>query len=89
VPTEHRSGAILWKQATDLAPRPLILGQFFCVGTADLVTVPIFLAIQALYPRHGIAYLRSRQAIKRACRLHSSVLANRRQAAPIRGRRSG
>jgi hypothetical protein len=34
-----------------------------------------------LYRCHGIAYLRARQATKRASRLHPSVSANRRQAA--------
>jgi ATP-dependent DNA ligase len=41
------------------------------------------MSLQALYRRHGIAYLRARQATKRACCFHSSVSANRRQAASI------
>jgi hypothetical protein len=38
----------------------------------------------ALYPPHGIAYLRARQATKRACCFHPSVSANCRQAASNR-----
>jgi hypothetical protein len=39
------------------------------------VTVPIFVGVKALYRGHGIAYLRARQATKRACCLHPSVSA--------------
>jgi hypothetical protein len=38
---------------------PSVAGRFICVKT--------------LYRRRGIAYLRARQAIKRACRFHPSV----------------
>jgi hypothetical protein len=37
-----------------------------------------------LYRCHGIAYLRARQATKRACCFHSSVSADRRQTAANR-----
>jgi hypothetical protein len=45
---------------------------------------PYFLPLEALYQRHGIAYLRARQAIKRACCFHPFVSADRRQAASNR-----
>jgi hypothetical protein len=43
--------------------------------------IPSSLGSPALYRWHGIAYLWARQAIERACCLHPSVSANRRQAA--------
>ena len=53
------------------------------VGTAKPVTVPIFFEIGMGRFLWGIEYclLWARQATKRACCLHPSVPANRRQAA--------
>jgi hypothetical protein len=84
VPCRRNSGAERYcasKQLTYGSPSASLTGQLFDVGTADpWVTVPIVVVgVKTLYRLHGIAYLRSRQATKRACCLHPSVSADWRQ----------